>query len=85
MKVSYQKTLSDFPDFKMEIPDHNNQVVGDVVIGYGIWRMTTNIPGQDSAIVVDGRYSNVKAVRDGKWVYFIHSSLPYSPPKVRQQ
>ncbi|MEJ2617918.1 MAG: nuclear transport factor 2 family protein [Ignavibacteriaceae bacterium] len=84
VKASYQKVFSDSRDFKMEIPELYNQVVADVVIGYGIWRWIVNIPDRDSTIVVDGRYSNVKAVRDGKWVYvLIHSSIPYSPTKVR--
>ena len=58
--------------------------MGDVVIGYGIWRWTINIPGRDSTIFNNGRYSNVKAERDGKWVYvLLHSSIPYSLPKQK--
>ena len=80
MKASYQKVLSDSRDFKLEITVHNNRVVGDDVIGFGIWRETINMTGCDLPFVAEGRYSDVMAKRNGKWVIIlILSSIPYSP------
>jgi ketosteroid isomerase-like protein len=54
-------------------------VAGDVVIGWGKWRMGIPLPNGES-IVVDGRYTNVVAKRDGKWVYILaHVSVPFTP------
>jgi ketosteroid isomerase-like protein len=53
---------------------------GDVVIGWGLWRVT--VAGPDGAPVeVVGRYTDVKAERDGTWVYILdHASAPLPPP-----
>lgn len=55
-----------------------NDVQGDVVIGSGTWKLT--IPTPDGPQVIEGRFSDVKALRDGKWVYIMdHASVPLPP------
>ena len=52
---------------------------GDVVLGWGRWTMTVPT-GDGTAMVLQGRYSDVKAMRDGKWVYILdHASVPMPP------
>lgn len=65
---------------RFELIDQRNDVVGSVVIGWGLWRMT--MTGPDGAQVqVDGRYSDVKVNHDGQWLYMIdHASVPMPPP-----
>ncbi len=67
------------PGLKAELLESNYKVAGDVVLGWGKWRMT--IPTGGEPVVLTGRYSDVKAERDGKWVYvFDHASVPLPPP-----
>jgi ketosteroid isomerase-like protein len=56
-----------------------NIAAGDVVLGWGTWTMT--IPnGDGTSTVLQGRYSDVKAQRDGQWVYIMdHASVPLPP------
>lgn len=65
---------------KLELLNSRNDVHGNVVVGYGNWKMT--IPAaKGPATVLEGRFSDVKAQKDGKWVYIIdHASVPLPPP-----
>jgi ketosteroid isomerase-like protein len=63
-----------------EATEANYKVAGDVVIGWGKWRVKIPLPNGES-IVQDGRYTNVVAKHDGKWVYILaHLSAPSTPP-----
>lgn len=65
---------------KLELTEIHYMVAGDVVIGWGLWRMTMPNPDGEP-VVMEGRYSDVKAERDGKWVYLLdHASVPMPPP-----
>jgi ketosteroid isomerase-like protein len=65
------------PGAKIELVT-NNDVHGDVVLGWGTWKMT--IPTPAGPQVVEGRFSDVKAMRDGKMVYIMdHASMPPPP------
>lgn len=66
------------PGAKLEFLSGSNAAHGDVVLGWGTWKMT--IPGP-TPIVMEGRYTDAKAMRDGKWVYLMdHASVPLPPP-----
>jgi ketosteroid isomerase-like protein len=80
LKESFSKDFEQGLDSKLELVEHNNRVEGSVVVGAGIWRYTMNIPGSEP-MVIEGRYLDVKAERDGKWVYiYDHASVPLPPP-----
>lgn len=65
---------------KLEITEAHYQVAGDVVISWGLWKFTMTAPDGKTTESV-GRYTDVKAERDGKWVYIIdHASAPMTPP-----
>ena len=70
------------PGAKIEILTHHNDAHGDVVLGWGTWRMT--IPTPAGPQVAEGRYTDAKMMHDGKWVYVQdHASVPLpSPPPV---
>ena len=79
-KKAMQEEFANAPDFVLELTESNNVAVGDAVIGYGKWRYTITIP-ESEPMIVEGRYSDVKAKRDGKWVYILdHASAPLPPP-----
>ncbi len=67
------------PGAKLELLTRNNRVEGNVVLGWGTWRMT--IPAQPAPQVVEGRFTDVKAMKDGRMVYLMdHASVPLPPP-----
>ena len=79
-KATFGEEFANAPEFVLELTESNNVVVGDAVLGYGKWRFTISIPDADP-MILEGRYSDVKAKRDGKWVYILdHASAPMPPP-----
>ena len=79
-KESFQEDFTNMPEFVLELTEMNYLVSGDEVVGYGTWRFTLSLPDGES-MTMDGRYTDVKAKRDGKWVYILdHASAPMPPP-----
>jgi len=71
--------LASAPGTRIELIDSQYRAAGDVVIGWGTWRTITPSPDGRS-IETMGRYTDVKAKRDGKWVYIVdHASIPLPP------
>lgn len=69
---------------QLSVTEGHQIPAGDVVIGWGLFTLT--MPGPDGTpIEVHGRYTDVKAERDGRWVYLVdHGSVPTSaqePPE----
>lgn len=64
----------------LELTEVHYTVIGDSVATWATWKMT--MPGPDgSPMELTGRYTDLKAERDGKWVYTIeHVSVPMPPP-----
>lgn len=78
-KEALTKTFAEQAGGKLELIESNNTVVGDAVIGTGKWRFTMPMPVGEP-MVVEGRYTDVKTERNGKWVYIIdHASVPLPP------
>jgi len=66
------------PGAQLELTSQN-EVHGDVVLGWGTFRFT--IPAKPKPQVLEGRFSDAKAMRDGKMVYLMdHASVPLPPP-----
>jgi len=66
------------PGARLEFVSMHNDAHGDVVLGWGTWKMT--IPTPAGPQVMEGRYSDAKAMKDGKWVYLMdHASVPLPP------
>ncbi len=78
MKAGWASLLST-PGIKLEFMNASNEPLGDVVAGEGNFKLT--IPnGTGEAAEVVGRYTDLKAMRDGKWVYVLdHASVPLPP------
>ncbi|HET6247917.1 MAG TPA: DUF4440 domain-containing protein [Tepidisphaeraceae bacterium] len=76
VKESYKPFVADTHGAKLEMIDPHYMVAGDMVIGWGRWKLT--LPGPDGkSVEVPGRYTSVMAKKDGKWVYIIdHPSVP---------
>jgi ketosteroid isomerase-like protein len=81
-KVGTEKMFADVnlmpPGATAEVTEANYKVAGDVIIGWGKWHLRIG-----ESMVVEGRYTNVVAKRDGKWVYILdHLSVPFTPPPM---
>ena len=80
VQEAMQATFADLPDFTLEVLESQDMVAGEAVIGWGRWRMTIT-PPEAEAMVMDGRFTDVVAQRDGQWVYIVdHASAPLPPP-----
>ena len=80
IRAYHAATLASMPEgAKLEVIESHQTPVGDAVAGAGLFRLT--IPGEDGPTVMEGRFSDVKAERDGKWVYMVdHASFAPAPP-----
>jgi ketosteroid isomerase-like protein len=77
LKEGFVKEFSAMAGGKLELMDEKYMVAGDVVISWGKWRYTMSQPPMEMI----GRFTDVKAKRDGKWVYLLdHASAPMPPP-----
>jgi len=84
-KQAMAASFAQAPGGKLTLTETNYQVAGDVVISWGKWTFTMPMPGGASMEMV-GRFTDVKAERDGKWVYIMdHASVPLPPPPDQQQ
>ena len=80
IRADWEAAFQSLPGGKIEMIGSQYMAAGDVVIGWGQWRVT--IPSDSGEpTVLTGRYTDVKAERDGKWVYLLdHASVPMAPP-----
>ena len=64
-------------EFKLSKQEY--RVLGDAVLGYGLFSLTT-VPSLGPEVKIEGRYTEIVAKRDGRWVYVVdHPSVPLSP------
>lgn len=60
----------------LELTESHQIPVGEAVIGWGLFKITMPVP-DGAPMELVGRYTDVKAERDGKWVYLVdHASVP---------
>jgi len=79
-KDAIMEESANMPDFSLELTERNYKVAGEMVIGWGKWRMTITLPEGDP-IAMEGRFTDVKAEKNSKWVYILdHASVPLPPP-----
>lgn len=79
IQEAFTKAYAAMKGAKLELTESRNMVVGEVVLGSGLFKITVPGPGGKPMEML-GRYSDVKAERDGKWVYIMdHGSMPLPP------
>lgn len=80
VKESMKKDFSSNKGAKIEYTNANNIVFADGVVGHGTFRITMPMEGAEP-MVFDGRYTEVKVIKDGKMVVIVdHASVPMAPP-----
>jgi ketosteroid isomerase-like protein len=79
-KAAFDRMFGGMKGAKLELTESNYRAMGDAVVGFGKWRITMPGPNGTTTEML-GRYTDVIAQRDGKWVYIIdHPSVPLPPP-----
>jgi ketosteroid isomerase-like protein len=76
VSAAWHESMDGNASSRLEILESHNVPLGESVIGWGRWRITTT---SDSGApeVLEGPYSDVKALRDGRWVRVMdHASVP---------
>ena len=79
VRTGWQALFKGMPGAKLEFTESHNDAFGETVLGWGRWKLT--IPAaQGAPKVMERRYSDVKALRGGTWVYVMdHASVPLPP------
>ena len=78
-KAAWDGVFKTMPGVQLEFLSAHNIAEGSAVLGWGTWRMTVPVQGGPPQ-VMEGRFSDVKALRDGKWVYVMdHASVSLLP------
>lgn len=72
--------IESMPGVKIEMADPTYLIAGEYVVTLGTFKMTVRTP-EGGTQVMNGRYTDVKTEKDGKWVYVHdHASVPLPPP-----
>ena len=80
VKAAYMKDFSTNKGAKLEYTSSSNVPFGDGVVGHGIFRITMPMEGGEP-MVFEGRFTEVKAMKDGKMVVTVdHASVPMMMP-----
>jgi ketosteroid isomerase-like protein len=83
IKTASAEMFKGLPGARLEFLESHNNAIDDVVLGWGRWKIALTTP--QGPQVVEGRYSDVKAMRDGKMVYLMdHASAPLPPPPAEK-
>ena len=78
-KEGVTQMFKDMPGATLELTESHQMIAGDAVIGWGLWRMSLPL-AEGGSTTMEGRYTDVKAKRDGRWVYLLdHASAPIPP------
>jgi ketosteroid isomerase-like protein len=76
VSTAWHESMDGNPDSRLELLDSHNVPLGEAVISWGRWRITT---ASDSGPpqVMEGPYSDVKTIVNGRWVRVLdHASVP---------
>ncbi len=80
VKAYHSGALSHMKGATASLSGTNYTVAGDMVVCYGKWKIMVPT-GEGPVLEIHGRYSDVKAKRDGAWVIIMeHGSVPMAPP-----
>lgn len=82
IKAAFVQMAATMKGCHLSITESHHMPMGDVVLSHGLFNLT--MPGPDGQPMnLTGRFSDVKAQKDGKWVYIVdHASMPAPPPPM---
>lgn len=76
IRAANMRSLASMKGATLELTESHQTPMGTVVIGWGLFRMTMPAEGGGTT-QIEGRYTDVKALRNGRWVYLVdHASMP---------
>jgi uncharacterized protein (TIGR02246 family) len=81
IRASFVQSLATMAGGTLELTAAHSRVAGDAVTAWGRWRFTMPASGAAAPAEMLGRFTQVSAKRDGRWVYLVdHASVPLPPP-----
>jgi ketosteroid isomerase-like protein len=82
LREGYAAMLKQMPGARMEVNEAHYTPVDDNVLAWGLWTITMpDSTGHGTMVAMRGRFTEVVAKKDGKWVYVVdHPSVPLPPP-----
>ena len=79
IRAGYKKFFEGTNVKEFRLTKQEYRVLGDAVLGWGLFTLTT-VPSLGPEVTIEGRYTEIIAKRDGKWVYTVdHASVPLNP------
>jgi len=85
VKAEFEKFFAENEVKGLEFSNNTYLALGDYVFSSGNFTVTLGAPdGQQKKM--EGRFTQVSALKDGKWVYISdHASVPLPPPPTPEQ
>jgi len=76
VKTGTRRMMAAMKGATIELTESHQMPIGEVVIGWGLF--SVKMPAEDGGTTeVVGRFTDVKGLRNGRWVYLIdHASVP---------
>jgi len=83
-KKAAESMFAEMPGAKIKISDQHYKPAGDVVYCWGLWSLEAPPAHGNPPTKLEGRFTDVRAKRDGKWVYIHdHASVPLPEPSEK--
>lgn len=80
IEAGLKPTMAAMAGLRLDLSERHSRVVGTTVVTWGVSRLMSTA-GSDARVLMEGRFSDVKAQRDGRWVYVLdHASVPTPAP-----
>lgn len=80
IEAGLRPLFATMPGVRLELYERQSRVVGTTVVTWGKSRLLGTVAGQ-MQVLMEGRFSDVKAQEAGVWRYFAdHASVPTPPP-----
>lgn len=85
IKAGYEKFFAENEVKSAELSNVSSMALGDYGLDWGNWSITIGTPdGRETKL--EGRFTNVSGMRDGKWVWIHdHASAPLPPPPTPEE
>jgi len=85
VKSEFEKFFAENEIKGFEPTNTSYMALGDYGLGWGNFSITLGLPdGQETKL--EGRFTSISGMKDGKWVYIIdHASAPLPPPPTMEE
>lgn len=85
VKAEFEKFFAENEIKGFELSNGSEMVLGEYGLSWGSFSITLGTPdGKETKL--EGRFTSICALKDGKWVYIVdHASAPLPPPPTMEE